>query len=130
MLEVSDLAETRAKEAASREDEDAAALDRRASAPVAAVVVYGQRAVMRQKGSACYFMAMRGLVLTSCAVSPPAGATMRSTNIVADQYRKQKSRKWHDIAIVAGITCSISWLSRLPSFADERRLGFRIGGPS
>jgi hypothetical protein len=46
----------------------------------------------------------------------------------ARPYRKRKSRKWQEIAIAAGITCSICF--DLSSLEGERQIGFRIGGPS
>src|ERR1700722_17406719 len=46
----------------------------------------------------------------------------------ARSYRKRKKSRWQEIAIAAGIPCSICF--NLPSPADGRRIGFRIGGPS
>ena len=41
----------------------------------------------------------------------------------ARPYRKLKSRKWQEIAIAAGITCSICLIHR-----HKRQIGFLIGG--
>ena len=43
----------------------------------------------------------------------------------ARPYRKRKSRKWQEIAIAAGITCSICF--DFSSLEGERQIGFRIG---
>jgi hypothetical protein len=55
----------------------------------------------------------------------PAGRSLKLSASVSP-YRKPKSRKWQEIAIATGITCSISFI--LSSRADERQIGFLIGG--